>query len=183
MQSISMTGIMKLFQTGKEQGNSKDIGKQLAKSGIGLEKGMDSFSITKTVTQLLNPTCGMSAAEKQAYEAKIMQKLNRGKKLSGEEMQYLQMEDPALYAQAARVQAMRESLETQLKQSKSKKEVMECYTNAISQISESDSMKEALVAAYDDVMKEFQKSDEYQTLPEEENRRKQWQQEETKENV
>lgn len=61
---------------------------------------------------------------------------------------------------------MRDSLESRLKQSSSKEEAAEIYTDAMSSVSKDDPMKEFIIAAYDDVYKEFQKSGEYQSLPE-----------------
>ncbi len=70
-----------------------------------------------------------------------------------------------LYQQAARIQAMRESLETRLAHCSSKEEAEEIYSSALSFLSEDDPMKEYLVAAYDDVYREFRESDTYQSLP------------------
>ena len=81
-------------------------------------------------------------------------------------MRFLQAEDPQLYQQAARVQAMRGSLESGLAHSTSKEEAQSVYLDALNHISEDDLMKEYIIAAYDDAMKEFQKSDQYQSLPE-----------------
>lgn len=125
----------------------------------------DSFSITETLSELLNPTCGMTEEEKQAYEAKIMQKLKQGKKLTGEEMAFLQMANPMLYMQAARVQMMRESLEKQLEGCKSKEEVQQIFSSAVSHIPEADPMREEIVAAFGDAMKEYTETGSYEDLP------------------
>lgn len=128
----------------------------------------DGFSIEAEWMEFLDPTAGMAEEEKQAYEAKIMQKLRSGKKLTAEEMNYLRAKNPQLYAQAARVQAMRENLKNQLENCKSKEEAEKVYGNSISMVNNDDPMKEAIVAAYDDVMKEFKKTDKYQALPQRE---------------
>lgn len=128
----------------------------------------DSFNIESIMLGYLDPTEGLSEEEKQAYEAKIMQKLHSGKKLTSEEMNYLRVKNPQLYAQAARVQAMRENLKKQLENCHSKEEVEKVYGNSVSMVSKNDPMKEAIVAAYDDVMKEFKKTDKYQALPQKE---------------
>lgn len=128
----------------------------------------DSFNIESIMLGYLDPTEGLSEEEKQAYEAKIMQKLRSGKKLTSEEMNYLRVKNPQLYAQAARVQAMRENLKKQLENCRSKEEVEKVYGNSVSMVSKNDPMKEAIVAAYDDVMKEFKKTDKYQALPQKE---------------
>ncbi len=128
----------------------------------------DSFNIESVMLGYLDPTEGLSEEEKQAYEAKIMQKLRSGKKLTSEEMNYLRVKNPQLYAQAARVQAMRENLKKQLENCRSKEEVEKVYGNSVSMVGKDDPMKEAIVAAYDDVMKEFKKTDKYQALPQKE---------------
>lgn len=147
--------------TGKTTGNSVDA------AGSNVQK-MDGFSIQSELMEYLDPTAGLSEEEKKAYEEKIMQKLRSGKKLTAEEMNYLRAKNPQLYVQAARVQAMRENLKKQLENCKSKEEVEKVYGNFTSMISKDDPMKEALVAAYDDELKEFKKTDKYQALPEKE---------------
>lgn len=128
----------------------------------------DSFDIESVMMGYLDPTEGLSEEEKQAYEAKIMQKLRSGKKLTSEEMNYLRVKNPQMYAQAARVQAMRENLKNQLENCRSKEEVEKVYGNSVSMVSKNDPMKEAIVAAYEDVTKEFKKTDKYQALPQKE---------------
>lgn len=128
----------------------------------------DSFDIESVMMGYLDPTEGLSEEEKQAYEAKIMQKLRSGKKLTSEEMNYLRVKNPQMYAQAARVQAMRENLKNQLENCRSKEEVEKVYGNSVSRVSKNDPMKEAIVAAYEDVTKEFKKTDKYQALPQKE---------------
>ena len=128
--------------------------------------GTDSFDITKHISDLLSPACGMTGEEKESYFNKIMGKLKSGKKLSPEEMRFLQAEHPELYQQAARVQAMRDGLETRLKTATSKQKAQEIYADSLSHVSDNDPMKEYIVAAYHDAMKNFEKSDTYKDLPE-----------------
>ena len=99
----------------------------------------------------------MSEEAKNDYLAKIMAKLKSGKKLTPEEMRFLQSENPVLYQQAARVQTMRESLENRMAHAKSREEAAEIYADAIAHISKDDPMKEYLAAAYGDVLKEKEK--------------------------
>lgn len=157
---------------GKEApGKSKTFLEKLSSAinkTIDKESKTDSFDIESVLMEYLDPTAGMSEDEKKAYEERIMKKLRAGKKLTAEEMNYLRAKNPQLYAQAARVQAMRENLENQLKNCRSKEEVEKVYGNAISMVAKDDPMKEAIVAAYDDVMKEFKKTNQYQALPEKE---------------
>lgn len=158
--------------TGKTTGNSVDAaGNSVDAAGSQTQK-LDAFSIQLELMEYLDPTAGLSEEEKKAYEAKIMQKLRSGKKLTSEEMNYLRAKNPQLYMQAARVQAMRENLRNQLENCKSKEEVEKVYGNFTSMISKDDPMKEALVAAYDDELKEFKKTDKYQALPAKEENRK-----------
>jgi len=128
--------------------------------------GMDSFDITKHISDLLSPACGMNEEEKESYFNKIMSKLKSGKKLSAEDMRFLQAEHPELYQQAARVQAMRDGLETRLKTATSKQKAQEIFAASLSHVSDDDPMKEYVVAAYHDAMKNFEKSDDYKELPE-----------------
>ena len=125
----------------------------------------DSFQITKNISELLSPACGMSEDEKNAYFQRILAKLRSGKKLTAEEMRFLQAEHPEFYPQAARVQAMRDGLETRLKCCRSKEAAQTMFANAMDSVSDEDPMKEYLVAAYEDVMKEFKESDAYKELP------------------
>lgn len=157
--------------------SKKDVGEQIGTMLQSYKKpedqpeakskmGRDVFEITSSIMEFMNPTSGMSETEKQEYLAKINQKLKRGEKLTGEEMEYLRETDPGTYAQVARVQTMRESLENQLKQCQSKQAVAETYGAAMTQIGEDDPMKGAISAAYGKVLEEFKGSGDYTSLPE-----------------
>lgn len=173
MQTLYLEGLHRILHPGRENETiTERIINNLGTSNLGLDKKTaatasvyDSFSITKNISELLSPACGMTEEEKQAYLAKIRAKLQSGKKLTGEEMRFLQAEDPVLYQQAARVQSMRESLEARLAHATSKENATSIYADALSHIADEDPMKEYLVAAYDDAMKEFRESDTYQALP------------------
>ena len=101
---------------------------------------------------------GMKYADTQ-WDAPATQKLTE------EEMRFLQAVDPQLYMQAARIQAMRDSLEQQLEHCKSKEEAAKVFSDTMSMVSDKDPMKEYIVAAYQDAYNEFQKSGKYQHLP------------------
>lgn len=167
-QNGGKTILDKLSQSVKITGKNADIAENAAGSQT---QKLDAFSIQSELMEYLDPTAGLSEEEKKAYEEKIMQKLRSGKKLTSEEMNYLRAKNPQLYVQAARVQAMRENLRNQLENCKSKEEVEKVYGNFTSMISKDDPMKEALVAAYDDEVKEFKKTDKYQALPEKEDKK------------
>lgn len=175
MQTLHLEGMNRILHPNKEQKTATErILTNLGKSNLGLHRnnpnassgtGCDTFSITETISELLSPACGMTEEEKQSYLAKIRAKLKSGQKLTGEEMRFLQAEDPILYQQAARVQSMRDSLEVRLKHSTSRQSAATIYSDALSMIPENDPMKEYIVAAYDNAMKEFKNSDAYQSLP------------------
>ena len=61
---------------------------------------------------------------------------------------------------------MRGPLESGLALCTAMEEPQSVYLDALTHISEEDPMKEYIIAAYDDAMKEFQKSHQYQSLPE-----------------
>lgn len=172
MQTLHFEGLRDILHSNKATKTATThIIDNLGKSGIGLYTNAgsagayDSFSITENISELLSPACGMTEEEKEAYLSKIMAKLKSGKKLTAEEMRFLQAENPVLYQQAARVQAMRDSLETRLAHATSKENAVSIYSDAVSHIGGNDPMKEYIVAAYDDAMKEFRKTDTYQQLP------------------
>lgn len=171
MQTLHLEGLHDMLHS-KRSSNTDRVLANLGTSSLGLNKsaisnstGYDTFSITENISELLSPACGMTDEEKESYLAKIMAKLKSGKKLSSEEMRFLQAENPDLYQQIARVQSMRDSLETRLKNSTSKENAQTIYVSSMSMISDKDPMKEYLVAAYDDAMKEYKESDEYKALP------------------
>ena len=116
MQTLHLTGINKLLHPERDKRSATErIFDHLSHSNIGLNRGeatadtgsaasaLDSFSVTQNISELLSPAYGMSEEEKKAYLAKIIAKLKSGKKLTSEEMRFLQAEDPQLYQQAARV--------------------------------------------------------------------------------
>lgn len=186
MQTLFLGNIKNLFQPAqKEESAVEHLMSNLGSSNIGFYKSsglsgttkgtpaLDAFEITQNISELLSPACGMTEDEKTAYFQRILAKLKSGKKLTAEEMRFLQAEYPEYYPQAARVQAMRNGLETRLKCCRSKEAAQTMFADAMDSVSDNDPMKEYLVAAYQAVMDEFQKSDEYKELPdtEEEARR------------
>ena len=86
-------------------------------------------AITEKIKDMLDPTSGMTDAQKSSYDRKVMNKVYSGKKLSAEEVQ-------------------------------------DVYSEAMFHISDDDPAKQMLYAAYDDVLKEFKKTSDYQELPE-----------------
>lgn len=171
-QNSGKTILDKLSRSVKITGKNADIGGNAANAAESQPQKLDAFQIQSELMEYLDPTAGLSQEEKKAYEENIIRKLRSGKKLTSEEMSYLRAKNPQLYLQAARVQAMRESLKSQLENCRSKEEAAKVYGNFTSMISKDDPMKEALVAAYDDAWKEFKKTDQYQALPAKEEDRK-----------
>ena len=174
MQTLYLGNIKNLLHGTKEGVSvTEQLKQRLSSSNLGLQNAaasgnattLDSFNFSKNISDLLSPACGMTEEEKTSYFQRILAKLKSGKKLSAEEMRFLQAEYPEYYPQAARVQAMRDGLETRLKCCRSKEAARTMYADAMDSVSDNDPMKEYLVAAYQDVMREFEKSDEYKELP------------------
>ena len=142
----------------KDYAENEDESAKIDTLSIGLQ-------LKEAVDSIFDPTTGMSEEEKKKFVQKLYRKLESGKKLSADEMQYLRKNDPVTYAKAAKVQVLRESLKKQLKSATSKEKAADIYTQAMSRMSEDDPARKEIMAAYDDVYKEFRKSDEYKALP------------------
>ena len=107
----------------------------------------------------------MSEENRREMDTRIMAKLKSGKKLSQKELDYLRRTNPILYSEAMRVQRMAEALEEQLKHAKSKEEVNQIFTAALSGISKNDPDREYLIASFNRISEEFRKSKAYNELP------------------
>lgn len=124
--------------------------------------------ITEKIKDMLDPVSGMTDEQKSAYDRKVMNKVYSGKKLTSEELRYIKIHYPAMYIYVQRVQIQRQALEERMKHCHSKQEVQSVYSDAMLHISDKDPAKMLLCAAYDDVLKEFKKTSEYEELPEKE---------------
>lgn len=122
-------------------------------------------SATKRIEELLDPTAGMSEEKKTQFENRIMAKIQSGKELTEEELRYLRIHYPELYMQVMRVQTQRKALKERLKHCHSKEEASRVFNDAMSHIGEHDPAKQMLVAAYQDVYKEFTQDEDYNQLP------------------
>ena len=172
--TFNLSGIQKLLHSAGKSGTDTAL-QSLSHSSIGTStenalttnpaSALDSFSLTTSISKLLSPACGMSDEEKASYLAHIEAKLKSGKKLTAEEMRFLQAEYPDLYLQAARVQSMRESMEQQLKSCNTKEEAASVFSTSVSMVSDKDPMKEAITAAYQDAYDKFRQTGDYQKLP------------------
>lgn len=80
-------------------------------------------------------------------------------------MEFLRMNYPDEYQHALRIQKMAEMLENQLKHAKSKQEADGYIAAAVSGIPDDDPDKECLVAAFNEISKEFHHSSAYHRLP------------------
>lgn len=124
-------------------------------------------SLRNYVSQIMcsNKKEGMSEEEKEKRLRKIEQKLKNGKKLTAEEMSFIQRYYPEKYPAIKRIQVMRESLEERLEHASSKEEVQDIYALAVGMVSDKDPYKQEVLSAYQDVLQEFKKSSAYQKLP------------------
>jgi hypothetical protein len=121
--------------------------------------------LKEAIDSIFDPTSGMTDKQKEDFVKELELKINRGEKLTADEMQYLRINNPLEYAKMAKVQIQREALENRLKSCKSKEEAQEVYTEAMSRISDDDPAKKETIAAYNNAYEEFRKSDEYSKLP------------------
>lgn len=114
----------------------------------------------------LDPTAGMTDAQRESFIRELYAKIQSGRKLTPDEIQYLRRYDPAAYLKAARIQAKREALANRLKNCSSKEEAQEAYTDTVAGIPEDDPARRELMAAYDRAYEEFKESGGYRALPE-----------------
>lgn len=104
---------------------------------------------------------------KAKYEARIRAKLKAGKRLSAEEKRYLKKYNHTLYVHVIRIEHKIEKVENSLKHAKSKKEVQEICFFELSTIGKSDPVKEYMIAAVKETVKEFKETSAYKRLPKE----------------
>jgi len=128
----------------------------------------------EAVNQLIDPTTGMSEAEKASYRQRILQKLRSGKRLSSEELDFLRVNDPQLYQIAMRVEMARRALQTKLKACKSKEQVQEVQSVQIEALRAMKDSPDAeyMAAMVKQEMESFKKSSDYARLPEKTDKKK-----------
>ena len=107
----------------------------------------------------------MSEEDRAKMDARIMEKLKSGNKLSQKELDYLRRTNPIMYAHAMRIQRMAEAIEEQLKHAKSKEEADSIISASLSGISKNDPDREYIYAAVNRISTEFHKSGAYEKLP------------------
>ena len=122
-----INNLFKKYRKDDTENENEDENTKLDTLSIGLQ-------LKEAVDSIFDPTTGMSEEEKKKFVQKLYRKLESGKKLSADEMQYLRKNDPVTYAKAAKVQVLRESLKKQLKSATSKEKAADIYTQAMSRI-------------------------------------------------
>lgn len=121
--------------------------------------------VREYISKITDPLNGMTEEQKQKYKNKIMRLIESGKKLTNQQMQYIKKYMPEMYPYVLRIQIKKKAFEENLKHCKSKEEANDKYNEALSQIDSEEPMAKAMIAAYDDSMKKFKKSEMYKALP------------------
>ncbi len=148
-------GTYNIFEGGSRKSND-DKKKEVMKAAMtAISEAREANSLTKK-------------EESSVLKEKIYKKISAGARLTPREMAYLQKTDPAMYMRVKRIEMHREALENRLKSCKSKQQVEEVYSQALSMVREKDPDGQLLAKAFSDVMKEFKKTKEYNSLPTEE---------------
>lgn len=121
--------------------------------------------LAEFVLDKINDTEEMTEDDSAEMTARIIAKLEAGRKLSAEEMNFLRRTNPILYARAVRVQRIADAVKEQLRHARSKEEANQIVSTAVSGLSKNDPDKEYIVAAVNRVWTEFHKSGAYSKLP------------------
>lgn len=121
--------------------------------------------IAASIRDKIEESKNISDQNDEKMMARIMAKIKSGKRLSQKEESYLKQHNPDLYLQYVRIRRMAEAMASRLKHANSKEEVNDIIMQSISGISDKDPYKEFIVAALNEVAKEFKNSDAYGELP------------------
>lgn len=121
--------------------------------------------LAEFVLDKVNDTEEMTEEDSAEMTARIIAKLEAGRKLSAEEMNFLRRTNPILYARAVRVQRIADAVKEQLRHARSKEEANQIVSTAVSGLSKNDPDKEYIFAAVNRVWTEFHKSGAYSKLP------------------
>lgn len=121
----------------------------------------------ETISMMEEALVKIPEEKRAAYEQKIRQKMQAGKKLSGEELNYLRVYQPELYQSALRVENARKVLRTKLQSCKSKEEVDNVVSvqTEVLRAMEGDPDKEYMSAMVRHEVDTFKKSKAYARLP------------------
>lgn len=122
----------------------------------------------ETIALMEDSLVKMSEEDKAVYEQKIRQKMQSGKKLTSEELNYLRVNQPELYRSAMRVETARKALRIKLKNCKSKEEVQNVVSvqTEVLKAMEGDPDREYMAAMVKHEVETFRKSSAYARLPE-----------------
>jgi hypothetical protein len=112
-----------------------------------------------------NNSNSMSDEDKERMRARIEAKLKSGKKLTSEEEQFLKETDPQMYMQYKRIRAMADQMASQLKHARTKQQANDIITTSMNSVSDKDPYKEYVLAAMNEVAKNFMRSPGYNRLP------------------
>ena len=179
MQTLHLTGINKLLHPERDKRSATErIFDHLSHSNLGLNRGeatadtgsaasaLDSFSVTQNISEFFSPACGHERG-RESLPCQNHCEIKRAAKA------YLRRDAfcrRKIHSYTSRQLVSRQCVapfESGLAHSTSKEEAQSVYLDTLTHISEDDPMKEYIIAAYDDdAWKEFQKSDQYQSLPE-----------------
>jgi len=102
---------------------------------------------------------------KRKYLDKIYARLQSGRPLTAKQVAYLQKNEPLLFLYAKIIDTKRRSLESQLKNCRSKEEVQRIQEFAISSIGKKIPIREMLINAVNYSIEEFKKTNSYKNLP------------------
>ena len=137
--------------------------------GVTNDKGKDLSRLGADIAETIRLKTQESEKDKgendEKMMTKIMSKIKRGKKLSSKETTYLKEHNPELYLQYLRIRRIADALESQLKSASSKEEVNDIIMFSMGSISDKDPYKEFIIAALNEVVKEFKNYDTYSMLP------------------
>lgn len=122
--------------------------------------------LKKELESMYDPVKGMTEEDHASYKQKLIAKVQSGKKLTAQEMNYLRIHDPAAYRLARRLEYKRMKLEQRLKACKSKEEAEEVYNQFMEGISKEDPDREAIMNTYKETYEKYKKTMQYARLPE-----------------
>ena len=121
--------------------------------------------VKEYISKITDPLNEMTDEQKERYKQKVLRLIESGKKLNSQQMAYVKKYMPEMYPYVLRIQLKRKAFEESLKHCKSKEEANDIYNRNLSEVNSDEPMAKAMIAAYDDAMKTFKKSDMYKALP------------------
>ena len=128
----------------------------------------ENVIIKKHIDEYVTETSAMSDEEKNDYFKEICRRYYSGKKLTAKEMNYLRVYYPEMYLHAERTEMKRRILQEKLKHCRTKEQANQIVEEAHCMVSIDDPDKIVLHNVYNDVWKNFRKSNEYSGLKSEE---------------